>query len=148
MNQLLMLLATLVLGAIIGTGVYPIMSKSQDTGRVALVNQEISSIKTAALLWLTKDSDGTFTSASVTNLTSYVPGFTVTGGKFVSKANTGITYDVAVKTGDSSQFTITVAGLTVITGAETSVKTTQTSIASNITDTSATDGILALDFRG
>lgn len=148
MKELLMLLATLVLGAIIGTGVYPIMSKSQDAGRVSLVNTEIGSIKTAALLWLVKDSDGTFTSVSVANLTSYVPGFTVTSNKFVSKANSDITYDVAVKTGDSTQFTITVAGLTAISGAETSVKTTQTSIAANVTDTSSTDGILALDFRG
>lgn len=148
MNQLLMLLATLVLGAIIGTGVYPIMSKSQDAGRVSLVNQEISSIKTGTLLWLVKDSDGTFTNASVTNVAPYIPGFTVTGGKFVSKANSGITYDLAVKSGDSTQFTITTAGLTVISGAETSVKTTQSSIAANITDTSATDGILELDFRG
>lgn len=148
MNQLLMLLASIILGSIIGLGVYPLMNKSNDTGRTSLVNTELQAIKTASTLWLAKDSDGTFTNVSIANISSYLPSLTVTGGKFVSKANTSITYDIAVKSSDSSQFTVTVSGLTAISGAEASVKTTQTPIAATVTDTSTTDGILELDYRG
>lgn len=49
---------------------------------------------------------------------------------------------------DTSQLKITVEGLDAIVGAEASVKTSQTGIAATVTDATANDGILVLDYRG
>lgn len=148
-SEILMWVAGIMMMIILGLAVAPTVTKSGDTARIALVNGELNAIRNTSMLWVAQNSpDGTFTGISSTLLQTYLPGMTLTGGKLVSKANASIQYSIAVKSGDTSQLAITVEGLDKITGAETSVKASQTAIAATVTDATADDGILVLDYRG
>lgn len=148
-SEILMWVAGIMMMIILGLAVAPTVTKSGDTARIAVVNSELNALRNTSMLWVAQNSpDGTFAGITSTLLQTYLPGMTLTGGKLVSKANASIQYAVTVKTGDASQLTITIQGLDAIEGAEASVKTSQTSIAAGVTDASATDGILAIDYRG
>ena len=148
-NNLILLIASFALGLLMAGAVAISIFKTSDSIKISLVNSEINTIKLAAIsTYLPKSSDGTFTGIANTDISASVPGLTITGGKLVSKVNTSVTYDVTAKSGDSTQLEIACAGLSAITNLETSVKNTQTGIATSITDTTAGDGILVLDYKG
>jgi len=148
-NNLMLLIASFALGILMAGAIGFSVFKASDSIKISLVNNEINTIKTAAITsYLPKSSDGTFTGISNTDITSIIPGLTINAGKLVSKVNSTINYVVTAKTGDSTQLEITASGLTALTDLETSVKNTQTGIATSVTDTTAGDGILVLAYKG
>ncbi len=149
-SEIVMILAGIIMTLLLGLAVAPSVGKSTDTSKYAVVNSELNNIRNASALWLGQNSsDGTYTGVTATGIQTFLPSLTLNGsGELVSRANSGVSYVVAPKTGDSSQLEVTAKGLTTISGAETSVKTQQTSIAATITDTTANDGILVFDYKG
>lgn len=147
-SNLMLLIAGFAIGILLaGAATYSIF-KAGDAIKISLVNAEINTVKVAAITSYLPKSDGTFTGIANTDITAVVPALTITSGKLVSKINSSINYSVAAKSGDSTQLEITVSGLTALTDLETSVKNTQTGIATTVTDTTAGDGILVLDYKG
>ena len=148
-SEILMWVAGIIMMIILGLAVAPTVTKSGDTARIALVNGELNAIRNTSMLWVAQNSpDGTFTGISSTLLQPYLSGMTLTGGKLVSKANSSITYSIVPRTGDTSQISITLSGLSVIEGAEASIKNSQTANTSSINDTVTDDGTLVLNYRG
>lgn len=148
-SEILMWVAGIMMMIILGLAVAPTVTKSGDTARIAVVNSELGTIRNTAMLWVAQNSpDGTFSGITSTNISTYLPGLDLVGGKLVSKANSSITYSIVPKTGDTSQISITLAGLSVIQGAEASIKNSQTANTSSIDDTATDDGTLVLNYRG
>lgn len=148
--DILMIIAGIIMSILLGLAVVPSINKSTDTPKYAVINSEIANIKNASVLWIgANTSDGTFTGVTAAGVQTFLPSLTLNASnEIVSKVNSGITYVVGPKSGDSTQLQITVKGLNVVDGAEASVKNTQTSLASEVTDTTATDGTLVFDFKG
>ena len=148
-SEILMWVAGIIMMIILGLAVAPTVTKSGDTARIALVNGELNAIRNTSMLWVAQNSpDGTFTGISSTLLQTYLPGLDLVDGKLVSKANSSITYSIVPRTGDTSQISITLSGLSVIEGAEASIKNSQTANTSSINDTATDDGTLVLNYRG
>ncbi len=149
-SEILMVIAAIIMSLAFGLVVGPSINQSTNTPKYAVINSEIGNIKNASALWIgANTTDGTYSGITATGVQTYLPGLTLNASnELVSKVNTGITYVVGPKTGDATQLEITVKGLTAVSGAETSVKNTQTSLASTVTDTTANDGTLVFAYKG
>lgn len=148
-SDIAMWVVSFIILVLVGLAVTPSLTSSGTTARIAVINSEIGTIRNASMLWVAQNSpNGDFTGISATGVATQLPALTLATNKFQSKVNPGITYTIAPKSGDASQVTITIDGLGLVTGAEASVKTSQTANSTLITDTVATDGTLVIDFRG
>lgn len=148
--DILMIIAGIIMSILLGLAVVPSINKSIDTPKYAVINSEIANIKNASVLWIGANTlDGTFAGVTAEGVQAFLPSLTLNAGKeIVSKVNSGITYIVGPRQGDSTQLQITVKGLNLVNGADASVKNTQTSLASKVIDDTPNDGTLVFEFRG
>lgn len=149
-SDILLWVVSIMFAVIIGMVVVPSITKSGETARIAVINGEINSIRNGTILWLAQSSStGDFTGVTAKKVSEFLPGLVVdTDGKFVSKLNSAITYEISPKSGDASLLSITVSGLDKINGAEASVFSNQKQATSGSNDTTLDDGKLVLEYRG
>lgn len=150
-REIAMIVVAIILGGILTLSIAPSMSASGNAVRAGVLNGEVETVAASAKMWMANNTAGTFNGISATAIGTGVP-LTVTGGKYVSKAAGGVTYEVAAATSTSTDdsFTITVEGLSSVSGAEAAMKSMLIGKydTGNVTDTVATDGILVVKIRG
>lgn len=148
-TDVIMWAVSFVILLLVGLSVAPSLTSSSSTARIAVINSELSTIRQASILWVAQNSPtGDFTGISATGVSIQLPALVLSSGKFQSKASASITYTITPKSGDSTQLEISIDGLSAISGSETSIKTSQTLIATTVTDATAGDGTLVIDFKG
>ena len=143
-SEILMWVAGIMMMIILGLAVGPTITKSGNTAKTAVINNEISAIKNAAILWVGQNSsDGTYAGITAAGIQEFLPSLGLDTGKLVSKTSNSVKYAISVNAG----LQITISGLNTVEGAEASVASSQAKIASTLTNSSPTDGIITMVFN-
>ena len=145
-SEILMWVAGIMMMIILGLAVGPTITKSGNTAKTAVINNEISAIKNAAILWVGQhSSDGTYAGITVEGIQEFLPSLALadTNTTLVSKTSNNVKYVVNVNAG----LQITISGLNTVEGAEASVASSQLKVASTLTNASPVDGEITLVFN-
>jgi len=148
MNQIIMAIVGLAL-AVIGTiAVAPSIFQSTDSATSGAMAQEVASIRSAMTMHVGTQGLTSFTGVTAGTLATagVLKDLAVADGKFVSKARSGVTYEVAVNAGSDKVFDITIAGVTGAQEANLAEKIAKT--PGTVTNTVADDGIIIVAYNG
>lgn len=125
-KEIIMIIIAMILAGILALNNAPSISASGAAAKTSVLSSETSSVVAAAKLWMANNSTtGVFTGITPTAMSSTIPNLTVTGGKLVSKINSGITYDVTPMSasGTDDSILVTISGLGAVAGAEAALTT-------------------------
>ncbi len=143
-SEILMWVAGIMMMIILGLAVGPTITKSGNTAKTAVINNEISAIKNAAILWVGQNSsDGTYAGITAAGIQEFLPSLALDTGKLVSKTSNSVKYAISVNAG----LQIIITGLNTVEGSEASVASSQLKVASTLTNASPADGEMTLVFN-
>ncbi len=159
-REIAMIVVSLILVGILGLAVAPSITASGDATKTSVVGSEIETVAKASKMWMTNNSiRGDFTGITAEAISGTLSTMSVAGSgsssKLISKVISSINYEISSTTTNSTDDSvqITISGLTAISGAEASLKTTLTNIYGvlNVSEGSggtSSDGILIIKVKG
>ncbi len=156
-KEIAMIVVALILAGILGLSVAPSISASGVATTTSMLNSEFESVISAGKLWVVNNSGvANFNGITSQGISGNIPNLTRVGtgatSTLSSKVKSGISYQLASgqTTAADDSIVVTISGLSIVTNAETNLKTTIANKygLSAITDTTAGDGVLIIKVHG